>query len=65
MTRTNIDIDDELVATVMEQNDLKTKREAIDFALRKAVRQPMTYERLLKFRGIGYSMSNDEIEEAS
>ncbi|GAB3747069.1 type II toxin-antitoxin system VapB family antitoxin [Microlunatus parietis] len=65
MTRTNIDIDDDLVATVMEQNDLKTKREAVEFALRKTVRKPMTYKDLLKYRGIGYALSNEEIEEAS
>lgn len=65
MTRTNIDIDDELIETVMKQNGLPTKREAVDFALRKAVRKPMTYRDLLKFRGIGYSLSNEELEDLS
>ena len=37
VSRTNIDIDDELIATVMKQNALTTKREAVDFALRKVV----------------------------
>ncbi len=62
MTRTNIDIDDDLIETVMKQNGLTTKREAVDFALRKTVRKPMTYQDVLKFRGIGYSLSNEELE---
>ena len=37
MGRTNIDIDDELVAKVMRLYRLRTKREAVDFALRRLV----------------------------
>jgi Arc/MetJ family transcription regulator len=66
MTRTNIDIDDELVKTVMEQNGLSTKREAIDFALRKTVRDQRAFKaKFRSLRGIGYPMSNDELEEHS
>lgn len=32
--RTNIDIDDELLNYVMERSNSKTKKEAVDFALR-------------------------------
>lgn len=39
MGRTNIVIDDELVAQVMKLWDLKTKREAVDFALRMAAQR--------------------------
>lgn len=39
MTRTNIDINDELIETVLRQNGLATKREAVDFALRQTVRR--------------------------
>ena len=62
MTRTNIDLDDELVETVMKQNGLKTKKEAVDFALRKAVRRIPTIEEIRSLRGIGLSYTNDEIE---
>ena len=62
MTRTNIDLDDELVETVMKQNGLKTKKEAVDFALRKAVRRTPTVEEILSLGGIGFSYTNDEIE---
>jgi Arc/MetJ family transcription regulator len=62
MTRTNIDLDDELVETVMKQNGLKTKKEAVDFALRKVVRRIPTIEEIRSLRGIGFSYTNDEIE---
>jgi Arc/MetJ family transcription regulator len=35
MGRTNIVIDDKLVARVMEMYGLRTKREAVDYALRR------------------------------
>lgn len=62
MTRTNIEIDDELITTVMKQNHLKTKKDAVDFALRKAVRTAPSVEEILALRGIGFPYSNDEIE---
>lgn len=62
MTRTNIDIDDELVETVMRQNNLKTKKDAVDFALRAAVRRMPTVEELKSLRGIGFPYTNDELE---
>jgi Arc/MetJ family transcription regulator len=34
MARTNIDIDDHLIDTVMVRYQLSTKREAVDYALR-------------------------------
>ena len=61
MTRTNIDIDDELVAAVMEQNGLKTKREAVDFALRRAVRRVASVEELVALEGSGFDLDLDEI----
>ncbi|MDO5635586.1 MAG: type II toxin-antitoxin system VapB family antitoxin, partial [Micrococcus sp.] len=41
MTRTNIELDDELVATVMARYRLESKRSAVDFALRQLVREPL------------------------
>jgi Arc/MetJ family transcription regulator len=54
MTRTNIDIDDELIAAVMRENRLRTKREAVDFALRKTRRTPMSTEEMLAMEGVGW-----------
>ena len=62
MTRTNIEIDDELVETVMKQNGLKTKKDAVDFALRKSVRRTPTVEEILALEGIGFPFTNDELE---
>jgi len=54
MSRTNIDIDDELVAMVMERYNLRTKREAVNFALKKAIGNVMTRSEALAMRGVGW-----------
>lgn len=48
--RTNIDIDDALLAEVMQKTGAKTKREAVDDALRAKVQQLLQSE-LRRFRG--------------
>ena len=62
MTRTNIDLDDELVETVMRQNSISTKKEAVEFALRKTVRRVPTVEEVMALEGIGFPYTNDELE---
>jgi Arc/MetJ family transcription regulator len=54
MSRTNIDIDDELIAGVMARFGLKTKREAVEFALRALHVEPLTREQMLELEGIGW-----------
>jgi Arc/MetJ family transcription regulator len=54
MTRTNIDLDDVLVAEVMRRFHLKTKREAVDFALRRAAGSTATAHGILSLEGIGW-----------
>jgi Arc/MetJ family transcription regulator len=54
MGRTNIDLDDELVAEVMRRYGVKTKREAVDLALRRLVGTPLTKRFLLGLRGVGW-----------
>lgn len=51
MSRTNIDIDDELIHRVMVRYHLTTKREAVDYALRSLAGQPMTRAEMLDFFG--------------
>jgi Arc/MetJ family transcription regulator len=46
MSRTNIDIDDELVDRVMVRYQLSTKREAVELALRHIAGQPMSTSEL-------------------
>lgn len=64
MTRTNIDLDDDLVATVMARYRLDSKRSAVDFALRQLVREPLPLEEILAMRGSGFETTNEEIEGA-
>lgn len=50
-TRTNVEIDDDALRTVMRRYRLATKTEAIDLALRRLAGQPMTREEALAMRG--------------
>ncbi len=50
-TRTNIEIDDTYVETVMDRYGVRTKTEAVDLALRHLAGQPMTREEALAMRG--------------
>lgn len=47
MGRTNIDLDDDLVAEVMRRFGVKTKREAVDLARRRLVGVPLRRDFLL------------------
>ncbi len=55
MGRTNIELDDDLVAEVMRRHRLRTKREAVDLALRRLVGEPVTPEFLHSLDGSGWS----------
>ncbi|HET7045914.1 MAG TPA: type II toxin-antitoxin system VapB family antitoxin [Gaiellaceae bacterium] len=61
MTRTNIEIDDELVARIMRRYGMKTKRAAVAYALRRLDREPMTREEALAMRGTGWEGDLDEM----
>lgn len=65
MTRTNIEIDDELVAEVMRRYNLKTKREAVDLALRRLAGPKVTTEDILALRGIGWVGDLDAMRDDS
>ena len=61
VSRTNIDIDDDLVAGVMRRYGLSTKREAVDFALRQVSVVPMTTREMHAMRGSGWGADVEEI----
>jgi Arc/MetJ family transcription regulator len=42
VSRTNIDIDDQLVAKVMRRYGLSSKRAAVDLALRRLAGEPLS-----------------------
>jgi Arc/MetJ family transcription regulator len=54
MGRTNIDLDDQLIAEVMRRFGVSTKKEAVDLALRRLVGVPLTSEFLLGLEGLGW-----------
>jgi Arc/MetJ family transcription regulator len=60
VTRTNIEIDDDLVERAMRIYRLRSKREAVDYALRKLV-GGMGREEALAMEGRGWSGDLDEI----
>jgi Arc/MetJ family transcription regulator len=51
MSRTNVDIDDEACEKVMRMFALETKRDAINFALRKVAARAMSKAEVLAMRG--------------
>lgn len=64
MSRTNIDIDDELIASVMARYRLSTKREAVDFALRRLRIEPLSRAEVLAMEGTGWDADLDAIRSA-
>ncbi len=70
MTRTNIEIDDVLVDRAMRLYRLRSKREAVDLALRRLVGEPMSRQEALATEGSGWAgdlaeiRSPDEIPES-
>jgi len=61
MARTNIELDDRLVAIVMERYQLRSKREAVDLALRQLVGGVMSRDEALAMRGSGWDGDLDDI----
>ena len=61
MTRTNIEIDDVLIDRAMRLYRLRSKREAVDLALRKLVGEPMGREEMLAAEGMGWAGDLAEI----
>ena len=64
VTRTNIDIDDDLVFRVMRRFNLPSKRAAVDMALRRLLGEPMTRDEILALQGVGWSGDLDAIRRA-
>jgi Arc/MetJ family transcription regulator len=65
--RTNIEIDVDLVESVMERHHLTTKKDAVDLALRFTAGTPLTQDFLAETEGMGWGgdldeMRNDHVE---
>ena len=65
MSRTNIEIDDELVAAAQRLYRLESKRKAVDLALRRLVGEALNTDEALALQGTGFDFSNDEVEAFS
>jgi Arc/MetJ family transcription regulator len=61
MSRTNVEIDDELIEAVMRQRGFRTKREAVDAGLRSLYVKPLNDEEFRALRGIGWYGDLDEM----
>lgn len=61
MSRTNIDLDDTLVEMAMQRYGLRTKKEAVDLALRRLVGGVMSKEEALAMEGFGWDGDLAEI----
>ena len=64
MTRTNIELDDALVAVAMRRYGLRTKREVVDLALRRLVGPELSTEFLLGLEGIGWEGDLDSMRQS-
>ena len=61
MGRTNVEVDDAVIERVMRRYGLRTKRAAIDLALRRLDIEPMSREEALAMRGRGWEGDLEEL----
>lgn len=61
MTRTNIDLDDAAVESVMRQFDFTSKRDAVNYALQALAREPLDTKQALSLEGSGWDADLAEI----
>jgi Arc/MetJ family transcription regulator len=61
MGRTNVVVNDRLIAKVMRLYGFRTKREAIDFALRRAAGESDPFEAALRLEGSGWDGDLEEV----
>ncbi len=61
MGRTNIDLDDEACAAVMQRFRLETKRDAVNLALRRLAAIPLDLEEARSLRGSGWEGDLEEM----
>ena len=61
MARTNIELDDALMEEVMGRYGFTTKREAVDFALRRLVGPVMSRSEMVAMQGSGWDGDLDAL----
>ena len=60
MSRTNIDIDDELMAATMKATGKVTKKGAVEAAMRLAIRNDRLHQAITNLAGIGWDAPPSE-----
>ncbi|MGH9150851.1 MAG: type II toxin-antitoxin system VapB family antitoxin [Acidimicrobiales bacterium] len=61
MSRTNIDIDDDACQVVMDRYHLRSKREAVNYALRLVAGEVLGLDQARKLRGSGWEGDLEEM----
>ncbi len=64
MSRTNIELDDELVAAAMARFGLTTKRSVVELALRRLLASPVDADFIRSIQGIGWDGDLEEMRAA-
>ena len=64
MSRTNIDIDDDACFAVMARYNLRSKREAVNLALRRLAAEPLELGEARRLRGSGWEGDLDELRQS-
>lgn len=63
MARTNIDLDESAVKSVMRRYAFTTKRDAVNFALRAIANEPLDTAPALALEGSGWDADLDELRQ--
>jgi Arc/MetJ family transcription regulator len=61
MARTNVDIDEQACRSVMDRYHLRTKRDAVNFALRTLAAEPLDLPGARQLRGSGWDGDLEEM----
>ncbi len=64
VSRTNIEIDDELIERAMARYGFRTKRETVEYALRRIAPTPLSAEDFLALEGTGWTGDLDAIRDS-
>jgi Arc/MetJ family transcription regulator len=62
MTRTAIELDDDLLDRAMRRYRFESADAAVRFALERLVDGPTTRDEILALEGSGFDLTNDEVE---
>jgi Arc/MetJ family transcription regulator len=61
MSRTNIDIDEDACRVVMKRYQFRSKRDAVNFALRSLAGEPLSVDEARQLRGSGWDGDLEQV----